>query len=266
MPLDIVQAAKDYWGRNDYALKAFTLRKKAPFAIVCPGGGYAMTASFVEGKPYAKALNKLGYAAFVLRYRTKEKARYPAPMEDLAQAVHYILEHADALNVEKEGWSLWGASAGGHLAASFGTHNMGYKQYGLPAPAALVLCYPVVTMGALTHPGSLGNLLGPDAPPHLRDEVSVEKQIDGDYPPTFLWCSKTDETVDWRNSKMLADELARHGVAHKFLLFNTGRHGAGLAKDTEAEVWFSEAVRFWQDARQKYLGWFFTQQGQCGLL
>lgn len=88
--IDSMQAIRDFWGKNEYHLTAFPVKHKAPFALICPGGGYGMVCSFVEGKPYAKALNKLGYSAFVLRYRTKDKARFPAPMDDLARAVDYI--------------------------------------------------------------------------------------------------------------------------------------------------------------------------------
>ena len=49
-----IEAAKDYWRPNQYALKEYVLRdgKKHPFAIICPGGGYSMVCSFVEGLPY----------------------------------------------------------------------------------------------------------------------------------------------------------------------------------------------------------------------
>lgn len=243
--IDFVQSVKDYWGKNEYKLTAFLLKHKAPFALICPGGGYGMVCSFAEGKPYAEALNKLGYSAFVLRYRTKDRAHYPAPMDDLAQAVNYILEHADTLGVEKAGWSLWGSSAGGHLAASFGTDNMGYKKYSLPAPCAMILSYPVITMGELTHEGSKNNLLSANFTDALIETTSVEKHIHDKYPPTFVWCCKTDETVNYRNSEMLVSELRSHGIVHEFQLYETGKHGAGFAKGTEAELWFKAAVEFW---------------------
>lgn len=44
--------------------------------IVCPGGGYWMRANH-EGDPIARWLNRLGIAAFVLRYRVAPY-KYPA--------------------------------------------------------------------------------------------------------------------------------------------------------------------------------------------
>ena len=93
---DMAQAAKDFWRPNQYGLKRYLIEdgKQHPFALICPGGGYGMVCSFVEGLPYARELNKRGYHAFVLYYRVKKKARYPAPQEDLERAIREVLAHA----------------------------------------------------------------------------------------------------------------------------------------------------------------------------
>lgn len=244
--IDIWQATLDYYGPNRYKLYPYLMPQKAKFAVICPGGGYGTVCSFSEGKPYAKRLNELGYSAFVLRYRTRKKGRYPAPMDDLARAVKYILENSEKLNVETGGYSVWGSSAGGHLAASFGTQNMGYAHYGLPKPAALVLTYPVISMEDYGHPGSAKNLLGKGCSRALVDETSVEKQLWPGFPPTFVWSCWHDGTVDCRNSQMLAEGLAKQGVLHKLMLFDDGKHGSGLATGTTAETWFSNAIEFWE--------------------
>ena len=70
---------------------------------------------------WRKLFNKKGYHAFVVNYRTGEKAHFPNPMEDLANAVSTYRAHADEFQVETEGYAVTGFSAGGHLAASFGT-------------------------------------------------------------------------------------------------------------------------------------------------
>ncbi len=43
--------------------------KQHPVAIICPGGGYHRVCSFIEGLPYAKKLNEMGYSAIVVHYR-----------------------------------------------------------------------------------------------------------------------------------------------------------------------------------------------------
>lgn len=121
---------------NKYELEYFPAPGggKKPFALICPGGGYRFVMSCIEGEPYARALNEKGYTAFVLRYRTRKKGRFPAPQQDIARGVREILENAEKYEVQKEGYSVWGSSAGGHLAAGFGTKEYGYLHFGLPKP------------------------------------------------------------------------------------------------------------------------------------
>lgn len=247
-----IQAAKDFWRPNRYGLKEYVLQdgKRHPFALICPGGGYEMVCSFVEGMPYAKALNEKGYSAFVLYYHCKNKARFPAPQNDVARALKDILARANELSLDTEGYSLWGSSAGGHLAASFGTKRMGYAHYSLPKPGALVLTYPVVTMGELTHAGSRKNLLGDNPSKEQIGQTSVEQQVTSAYPPTFLWCGTADRTVPPDNSRMLTRTLEANGVPCLFREYPGVDHGVGLGKGLTCEGWFDEAVEFWKMQRE----------------
>lgn len=245
---EILCAAVDFWRPNRYGLEKYLLNdgRPHPFAVICPGGGYGMVCSFLEGLPYAKALNALGYHAFVVYYRVRGKARYPAPQEDLERAVREIFAHADEWMLDTNGYSLWGSSAGGHLAASFCTENRP-----VPRPAALVLCYPVVTMGKLTHRGSRESLLGKSPAPELISRLSVEARVTPDFPPTFVWCGTADRTVDPANSRMLADALAANGVPHEFREYPGVDHGVGVGRGLACEGWLEKAVRFWDSRREE---------------
>lgn len=249
----ILQASYDFWRGRGYALKEYLIKdgKRHPFALICPGGGYGMVCSFLEGKPYAKRLNELGYSAFVLYYRCGSKAKYPAPQDDLARALTSILNRGNELGVETDGYSVWGSSAGGHLAATFGTEELGCAHYGLPKPAALVLSYPVVTMKEHTHAGSRHNLLGKTP---TKEEIacySVEDHITKVYPPTFLWCGDADKTVDPKNSRELAAALERNGVPSEFIEYPSVDHGVGLGEGLPCEAWFQNAVCFWEKQRKR---------------
>jgi len=248
------QAAIDFWRGNRYGLKEYVIKdgKKHPFAVICPGGGYEMVCSFVEGVPYAKKLKELGYSAFVLYYRCKKKAKFSAPQDDLARAIKEIFARADELNLETNGYSVWGSSAGGHLAASFGTKHIGYAKYNLPKPAALILSYPVVTMEDYTHVGSRKNLLGENPSRDLIELASVEKHIDAEYPATFIWCEEDDNVVDSKNSKELASALQNAGVKYQLEIYPGQEHGLGLGQGKVCESWFDKAVRFWEKQRGKY--------------
>ena len=243
---DFYQHLYDKFRPNRYALKPYLVNdgKKHPFAVICPGGGYGVVCTAGEGKPFAEKLNDLGYHAFVVCYRTKNKARYPNPQQDLKRAVQEIFSRVEEWRLDTESWSVWGSSAGGHLVASYCT-----EKWGMPKPTALVLVYPVISMGEHTHKGSRDNLLGKNADSDMIKRLSVECQVDENYPPVYVWYGTADETVAPVNSKMLAEALGKAGVSCRIEEYEGIGHGAGLAKGTVAEGWFSSAVNFWEEQR-----------------
>ena len=248
-----LESLRDMFGPNRYELKFYPApgSERTPFALVCPGGGYVCVMSCIEGKPIAKALNERGYSVFVLRYRCRERARYPSPLIDIANAVKEILAHADCYRVDPQNYAVFGFSAGGHLAAMYGVKALGWGKFALPRPTALVLSYPVITMGEKTHAGSRDNLLGKHPAHDAIQRCSVEKQVNADYPPTFLWCGDADKTVDPDNSRMLADALAACHVPHRLTVFPGVDHGVGLGKGLACEQWLDEAVTFWKEQEVK---------------
>lgn len=237
--------------KNVYQLKPYLLRdgKVHPVAIICPGGGYRRVCGFIEGHPYAKKLNSMGYHAVVVYYRVNVLARYPAPQDDLARAVREVHDRAEDWKLDMSGYSVWGSSAGGHLAASFGTKNMGFDRYDLPKPGALILTYPVVTMGEKAHTGSRNFLLGENPTREQIQFASIEQQIEANYPPTFLWWGDSDTCVDPENSRMLRAALEANNVPCECIEYAGVDHGIGIGKGLPCEGWFEKAVSFWEKHR-----------------
>lgn len=225
----------------------FPAEKKTPFILLAAGGAYREVASMIESFPACSEINDAGYHAFSLNYRVGAAARAPHPVEDMAAALRFIFAHAEELNVEKEGFAVGGFSAGGHLAAAFGTESLGWKQYGLPRPAAEILAYPVVTMGENSHAESRWNLLREQAcDKAARAMWSVEKQVTAAYPPTFLWQCERDCSVSIENSRLMADALERADVTLVYETFDSDVHGWGSGRGTPAEGWVARAVDFWR--------------------
>ncbi len=254
--VDVKQSVRDLiFAKNGYRLADdYVIRdgKTHPFAVLVPGGGYAMVCSFIEGVPIAKRLNELGISAFILYYRVRKKGRYPAPMDDLTRGVKEIFDNAEQYHLYTERYSVWGASAGGHLAGSFGTENMGYRKYGLPAPDTIVLAYPVISMDkTITHMGTHDNLLGKDADTSMEEMASIERHIDTGYPKTYLWCSKSDATVPYENSLRMIEELKKNKVPVEYMICEDVDHGAGPATGTKAQGWIDKAVDFWLKEEKK---------------
>lgn len=250
--VDVKQSIKDmFFNKNRYRLdERFVLRdgKKHPLAILVPGGGYYMVSSFIEGVPVAKKLNEKGISAIIVYYRVKKKAKYPAPMEDLARAIREISDRSKAMGLDMEHYSIWGASAGGHLTAAFGTEHMGYMKYNLPKPDTLVLAYPVISMErGKTHVGSHDNLLGKNADTEQEAFASVEHHIHPDYPKTFIWCSDDDNIVNPDNTRDMVAALKKANVPVECRIYHGVPHGSGPASGTVAENWMNEAIAFWME-------------------
>ncbi len=224
---------------------SFVIDKDAPIFFIAPGGGYANVCIGYEGVFIAEELNRHGINAFVLNYRVGRPASdAPHPQEDMASLIKYVFSHKKEFGITRERYSVLGFSAGGHLAASFCTENVGYAAFGLPKPDLAVLCYAVITMGKGTHEGTMKNLTGGNA--DLREAYSVEKHADG-YPPTFLWHCKDDRCVPVSNPIKMYDELTARNIPAKLVLYKRGGHGLGLARKTEAENWMKEMLSFAKD-------------------
>ena len=222
-----------------------------PFIVLVAGGAYKIVCSLVEAYSYAERLNERGYTVFVVKYRTDTYARMPNPLDDLAQAISYILDHAEEFHVDPVSYAVCGASAGGHLTALFGTKSQGYARYGIRKPACLILAYPVISYleGAKTDTllrmmtRSLGDGMNNK---DLLEKYSAERQVDADYPPTYLWQCMGDKVVPIDHTVSMVKALERNGVPYKYEAVAGGEHGWGIADGTPAQGWLKRAVMFWE--------------------
>jgi acetyl esterase/lipase len=203
--------------------------------VICPGGGYGALAPH-EGSHYALFLNELGVSAFVLKYRLGPSGyKHPAMMNDVNRAIRTVRANAEAWKLDPKRIGLMGSSAGGHLASTGLTHWDAGKADAKDAiegvssrPDLGVLCYPVISMGAIGHAGSKKNLLGDNPDPKLVELLSNEKQVTKDTPPTFIFHTVEDAAVKVENALEFATALQRNGVPFALNIYPKGRHGIGL--------------------------------------
>ena len=208
--------------------------EKRPMVLICPGGAYEKT-SFREGEPLAVHFLNQGYHAAVLRYSVAPH-RFPTQVLELGKAVRMIREHADEWKVDKELIFIHGASAGGHLAASYGVFwNQEFMTSGLQTTAGalkvkgLLLSYPVITSDPkYAHKGSFKNLLG-DRFAEDRVRMSLEYQVTEAMPPCFIWHTAKDATVPVENSLLMAMALQKAKVPVELHIFPEGEHGLSRA-------------------------------------
>ncbi len=181
---------------------------KRPAVLILPGGGYTLTAPS-EGEPVAFAYLNAGYNSFVLNYsvdnfgQNPEFKAWPHPLEDFEQAMTYIKENADSLNVDAEKIAVIGFSAGGHLACA--AVSMAKNK-----PRAAVLGYPV-TIGTDVH---ICNETAPDT-------VSA---VNKDTCPCFIFAARDDSVVDIINTVKFTEALVGAGVAFESHIYSHGSH------------------------------------------
>jgi acetyl esterase/lipase len=214
--------------------------------VVAPGGGYQNLAMNHEGRQVANWLNGLGITAFVLKYRLGPTYHHPIELGDAQRAIRIVRSRAAEFGVEPDRIGIMGFSAGGHLASTAATHfDAGQPSAADPIdragsrPDFLVLAYPVITADEpYRHDGSFKNLLGDHPDPALLDELSNEKQVTADTPPTFLFHTDEDTTVPAENSVRFYLALRAAHVPAELHIFRPGRHGVGLAmSDPTLDAW-----------------------------
>ena len=207
------QKQQDLAKRNT-GLFFFRGNPKAPFAVVCPGGGFSYVGSLHEGFPLAQRISQSGLNAFVIRYRIGSERH---ATEDLAAAIAYLFQNANALGVSTNDYSLWGGSAGARMAGNVALE--GTSAYGggdFPKPATVILAY------------------------------TGQRSWSHDCPPAFVTVAANDGIVDVRAVDTRVDNLRKAGVEVEYRRFQSAGHGFGLGTGTDAEGWLDSALRFWR--------------------
>lgn len=232
--------------------------------VICPGGGYSFVSYTNEGTDIAKAFNKIGVAAFILKYRLPSdetmKDKTVGPLQDAQQAIKTVRLKSSEWHIDPRRVGIVGFSAGGHLASTAGTH---YAHAVIPndekvslRPDFMILGYPVISMGdSLTHQGSKDNLLGKNAAPAQEKAFSNDQQVDRNTPPTFLFHCGDDNVVKVQNSLRFYESCLKNGVPAEMHIYPFGGHGFGLNNRKADDRWM-DRVENWMHSN----GWLAKSQ------
>lgn len=261
---DTVKEQRGDWGKENYYYKNITQPTLTAFlpdtdkstgtsVIICPGGGYIVVAITHEGFQIAEAFQKMGVAAFVLRYRLPSDQtmvdKNVGPLQDAQRAIQIVKTNAKQWNLDTAKVGIIGFSAGGHLASSVGTHfqrdYISNKQGISFRPAFMILGYPVISFAdSLTHMGSRNNLIGKNPSPEKIKEYSNELQVTANTPPTFIFQAENDATVKVENSLIFYQALRKNKVQAEMLIYPKGGHGFGLNNSTTTSKWMDECQKW----------------------
>ena len=209
-------------------------RSNGTAVVVCPGGSYARLAIANEGEGVAGRLSGAGVATFILSYRHADY-RHPAPLRDNLRAIRLVRSRAPEFGVRPDRIGVFGASAGGHVAASAATlydadegRTGGSFDTVSARPDFVALLYPVITMrDPSAHAASRRNLLGESPTAVVAARMSLESQVNADTPPVFLVHTAADRSVPIENSLMFFTALKAAGVSVEMHLYERGEHGFG---------------------------------------
>lgn len=232
-------------------------------AILAAGGGYGAVCSMCESFPVAAKMSELGINVFCLNYRVAgsvagKGALFPKPMEDMAAAYAFLQRNEKELGICMKDYAVGGFSAGGHLAACWGTKKLGYRKYGYEKPKALLLDYPLInvwrTMKDMPEPIKtlmLNGYFGETFSEEISRPYDVDLAADKDYPATYMIQAENDTVVPIWNCREFAAKLEMLGVPYEYELVTGGGHGYGLGTGTPAEGWVERAVNFWKRRSMK---------------
>lgn len=199
--------------KEDTGLFFFKGNPGEKFAVCNAGGGFAYVGAMQDSFPHALELSNMGYNAFVLIYRPGAQTA----CEDLARAISFIFNHADEIEVDTDGYSLWGGSAGARMAAwlgSYGTTAFGEEDF--PRPGAVIMQYTGHT-----------------------DYTEND-------PPTYACVGENDGIASWRTMENRLKGMNALGIPTEFHKYPNLGHGFNLGTGTDAEGWINDAAAFWE--------------------
>ena len=221
--------------------------------IVAPGGSYVMLAADLEGREVADWFSARGIAAFVLRYRLGAKYQYPVPLEDAQRAVRYVRANAAKYGIDADRIGIMGFSAGGHLAAmesvSAETADANATDpidRASSKPDFVVLGYPWLnamvpnSSGMITYCATNPTVRGlpEEKCKEFETKYSPVRFVTSQTPPTFLYITSDDKTVDVQASIDYFEAMRAAKAPVEFHSFAHGSHGSGLGNgDPALDLW-----------------------------
>jgi acetyl esterase/lipase len=215
-----------------------------PLVIYVHGGGWMGGHTRAGGAlaDFPKALASLAAEGFVVasvEYRLASEARFPAQLDDVRAAIRFLKGNAGKYGIDPDRVGIWGASAGGHLAAlaalSCGAPGLDAK----PQPAgsecvqAAAIWYgvfdfaPIVARAEGAPVALLGCADAASCPADRIKAVSPLTYLDASDPPFLLIHGEGDRTVSVSQSKdafakmraagVKVDEILMPGIDHSFI-------------------------------------------------
>lgn len=170
----------------------------------------------------AAALASRGHVVIVPDYRVYPEVKYPAFLEDAAQAVRWAKHNAPRYGGDPDRLFLMGHSAGGYIALTLGTDGRWLRAEGLDARndvAGLIGVAGPYDFLPLTD-GTLKVIFGGDN----RPETQPISYVAGGEAPALLVTGSSDDSVNPRNASRLAAAFAEKGSDARVIIYPRVSH------------------------------------------
>ena len=238
----------------------------APVVVHLHGGAWVGGDKGDGGGERQAALARHGVAVVSVNYRLVPAVRYPTLIHDSKAAVRWVRAHAAAYGFSAEKVGIWGASAGGYLAAMVGLSagdaelegEVGHDRAASSAVDAVVAWFPAGDLEASTYRSALeARILPPPAEAGLfgRDRIdpadpdlvaaNPRNRAHADAPPFLIAHGDRDHMVPETQGRMLHDALVRAGADSTFVVLGGAGH-EDAAFDAESHIAMTAA---WLRAR-----------------
>ncbi|NGN65881.1 alpha/beta hydrolase [Streptomyces sp. A7024] len=188
-----------------------------------------------------------GFAVAAADYRLSGEAAFPAQLDDLRTALHWLGVRAAQLGIAAERTLAWGESAGGHLAALLALTHRDPPLAGAVvwyAPADLTTARPPFDPAEPATPEGLLLSAAPATSPARARAASPLHQVHADAPPFLLVHGEQDRLVSVSHSRDLAAALRKAGAPAELRTVPGADHGwHGLGDAGVAEI-FAASLEF----------------------
>lgn len=197
--------------------------EQRPAVLLLHGGGWRY-GSHLETGEWPKTLIDAGFSVISIEYRLSSDTYHTwrdAPA-DVHDAVMYVQKHAAELNIDPTRLTLFGQSAGGHLAL--------LEAYRFQTVSSVIALYAPIDLSldyrtSRDKSAELDFVGGPPGQyPDRYRALSPATYVTGDSPRTLLVQGKSDDLVAPANATRMSALLARRAVDHTLVLLPLTGH------------------------------------------
>jgi acetyl esterase len=220
-----------------------------PAAVLVHGGGWVAGSKQQYITYIFRPLSDAGFAWFSINYRLAPQFQFPAPAEDVEQAIRFVKAHAAEYKIDPKRVALIGESAGGHLVSYVGARNRSGSRV-----AAVVSLYGIhdfitAAMEWKPFPHEVLELFGipqvnaETAPVLIKGSPVV--YVNRNMPPFLLIHGSKDEDVPYDQSVEMCARMKQVGARCDLITIPGAPHGMDHWEPHPEWHWYKKAMVDW---------------------